>query len=55
MLRRLDQVALDLLASSMDHDDRFRQEVAKGRAAVREGRLLDHDNVANRADRRYRG
>ena len=32
-----------------------RDEVEKGRAAAREGRLLDHDDVAARIDRRYRG
>jgi predicted transcriptional regulator len=53
--RTVDQVALDLLASSMDHDEWFRAEVEKGRAAIREGRLLEHDGVASRLDRRYRG
>ena len=53
--RSADQVALDLLASSVDHDEWFRAEVEKGRAAAREGRLLDHDDVAARFDRRYRG
>jgi predicted transcriptional regulator len=53
--RNADQVALDLLANSVDHDDWFRREVEKGRASAREGRLLDHDEVASRIDRRYRG
>ena len=53
--RTVDEVALDLLASSVNHDEWFRQEVAKGRVAVREGRLIDHDEVASRIDRRYRG
>jgi predicted transcriptional regulator len=53
--RTVDQVALDLLASSVDHDEWFRQEVEKGRVAAREGRLIDHDEVATRIDRRYRG
>jgi predicted transcriptional regulator len=53
--RTVDQVALDLLASSMDHDEWFRAEVEKGRTAAREGRLLEHDDVAARMDRRYRG
>jgi predicted transcriptional regulator len=47
-------VALDLLASSMDHDEWFRAD-RKGRVAAREGRLLEHDDVAARMDRRYRG
>ena len=44
--RTAKQVALDLLASSVDHDEWFRREVEKGRLAAREGRLLDHDEVA---------
>ena len=36
--RTADQVALDLSASSVDHDEWFRAEVEKGRAAAREGR-----------------
>ena len=53
--RTVNQVALDLLASSMDHDEWFRAEVEKGRAAAREGRLIEHDDVVARMDRRYRG
>jgi predicted transcriptional regulator len=53
--RNADQVALDLLGNSMDHDDWFRREVEKGRVAAREGRLLDHVEVASRIDQRYRG
>ena len=53
--RTVDQVALDLLASSVDHDEWFRKEVEKGRVAAREGRLIEHDEVASRIDRRYRG
>ena len=50
--RTADQVALDLLASSVDHDEWFRAEVEKGRTAAREGRLIEHDDVAARMDRR---
>jgi predicted transcriptional regulator len=53
--RTVDQVALDLLTTSVDHDEWFRREVEKGRVSAREGRLLDHDDVASRMDRRYRG
>jgi predicted transcriptional regulator len=53
--RTADQVALDLLANSLDHDEWFRAEVEKGRVAAREGRLVEHDDVAARMDRRYRG
>ena len=52
--RPVDQVALDLLASSVDHDEWFRDEVEKGRASAREGRLLEHDDVVARMDRRSR-
>jgi predicted transcriptional regulator len=52
--RTVDQVALDLLASSMDHDEWFRGEVETGRTAAREGRLLEHDDVASRMDERVR-
>jgi predicted transcriptional regulator len=53
--RTTDQVALDLLASSVDHDEWFRTEVEKGRAAAREGRLIEHDDLAARMGWRYRG
>jgi predicted transcriptional regulator len=52
--RTADQVALELLTGSVEHDDWFRREVEKGRASAREGRLLDHDEVASRLDHRYR-
>jgi predicted transcriptional regulator len=51
--RRADQLALDLLASSVNHDGWFRQEVEKGRESARAGRLLDHDAVVSRINRRY--
>jgi predicted transcriptional regulator len=44
-----------LLTKSVDHDEWFRHEVEKGRLSAREGRLLDHDEVVSRIDRRYRG
>lgn len=50
--RTADQVALDLLASSVDHDEWFRGEVEKGRTSAREDRLIEHDDVAARMDRR---
>jgi predicted transcriptional regulator len=48
--RTADQVALDLLTSSMDHDEWLRAEVEKGRAAAGQRRLLEHDDVAARMD-----
>ena len=53
--RTADQVALDLLARSVDHDEWFRAEVERGRTAASEGRLIEHDEVAARMDRRYGG
>jgi predicted transcriptional regulator len=53
--RTADQVAIDLLASSVHHEEWFRGEVEKGRASAREGRLLEHDDVVARMDQRYRG
>ena len=52
--RSVDQVALDLLSSSVDHDEWFRSEVEKGRTAAQAGKLLEHDDVEARMDRRYR-
>lgn len=53
--RNVDQVALDLLTSSVDHDEWFRAEVERGRASARKGQLLDHDAVMARIGQRYRG
>ncbi len=53
--RHADEVALDFLANSVEHDDWFRREVEKGRVAAREGRLLGHEEVASRIDQRYPG
>jgi predicted transcriptional regulator len=36
--RSADQMALQLLADSVDHDHWFRREVEKGRLSAREGR-----------------
>ena len=52
--RTVDEVAVDLLAGSIEHDEWFRNEVEKGRQAALEGRLLEHDEVAARMDQRYR-
>ena len=49
------QVALDLLDSLVEHDAWFRREVEQGRTPAREGRLLDHDEVADRIEQRYGG
>ena len=51
--RDIDQVALDLLTSSVDHDEWFRHEVERGRSSAREGRLIEHDAVASRVSQRH--
>jgi predicted transcriptional regulator len=51
--RRADQVALDLLASSVEYEHWFRSQVEKGLQSARDGRLIDHDEVAARFDARF--
>ncbi len=51
--RTVDEVALDLLTTSIDHDQWFLREVKKGRISARKGRLRAHDEVASTIDRRY--
>lgn len=53
--RTVEQVALDLLTSLVDHDECFRRDVEVGRTSAREGRLLDHDVVAFGMGSRYSG
>jgi predicted transcriptional regulator len=52
--RSAEQLALDLLATSIEHDEWFRVEVEKGRASARAGRLLDRDDLVTRIEKRYR-
>ena len=51
--RNPEQLALELLAASMEQDEWFRREVEKGRASARDGRLLDRDEILARIDQRY--
>ena len=53
--RTAEQLALDLLATSVEHDEWFRREVEKGRASSRAGRLLDREELISRIEKRYRG
>ena len=46
--RTAGELALDLLAQSVEYDQWFRTEVDKARKSAREGRLLAHDQVAAR-------
>ena len=52
--RTADEVALDLLRNSVEHDEWFRAEVEKGRLSATEGTLLDHQEVVARMESRYR-
>ncbi len=52
--RTAEQLALDLLAISVEHNEWFRREVEKGRASARAGRLLDRDEIVSRIEKRYR-
>lgn len=52
--RPAEQLALDLLATSVEHDEWFRSEVEKGRASARAGQLLDRDELVARIEKRYR-
>lgn len=51
--RNAEEIALDLLANSVEHDEWFRREVEKGRISSREGQLLDRDELLSRIDKRY--
>jgi predicted transcriptional regulator len=52
--RTPEQIALDLLATSVEHDEWFRREVERGRASARPGHLLDRDELVARIEKRYR-
>lgn len=52
--RTVEQLALDLLATSVDYDEWFRREVEKARVSVGKGLLLDRDELLARIDQRYR-
>jgi predicted transcriptional regulator len=52
--RTADQVALDLLRDSVEHNEWFRSELEKGRVSARDEKLLDHQEVVARINTRYR-
>ena len=45
------QIVQELVASHLDHDEWFRQEVAKGLASLDSGRSLSHEEVRRRMER----
>jgi predicted transcriptional regulator len=53
--RSAEQLALDLLATSVEHDEWFRTEVEKGRASARASRLFDREELVARIQKRYGG
>ena len=46
-----DEVVRELVASYLDHDEWFRQEVAKGLASLDRGKFVSHDDVRRQMDR----
>lgn len=52
--RTAEQLALDLLAAAIEHDEWFRREVEKGRASAGAGRLLNRAELVARIEKRYR-
>jgi predicted transcriptional regulator len=46
-----DEVVRELVASYLDHDEWFRQEVAKGLASLDRGKFVSHDDVRRQMER----
>ena len=46
-----DEVVRELVASYLDHDEWFRQEVAKGLASLDRGKFVSHDDLRHQMDR----
>jgi predicted transcriptional regulator len=46
-----DELVLELVANYLDHDQWFRQEVAKGLASLDEGKFVSNDDVRRRMER----
>ena len=49
-----EQVVRELVATYLEHDAWFRQEVAKGLASLDRGESVPHDEVGRRMERRLR-
>ena len=47
-----DEVVRELVANYLDHDQWFRQEVAKGVASLDQGKFVSHDEVRRRMERK---
>ncbi len=46
-----DEVVRELVASYLDHDEWFRQEVGKGLASLDQGKTVSHEDVRRQMDR----
>jgi len=46
-----DEVVRELVASYLDHDEWFRQEVGKGLASLDRGKTVSHEDVRRQMDR----
>ena len=46
-----DQVVQELVANYLDHDEWFRQEVAKGLASLDQGKSFSHEEVRRQMER----
>jgi predicted transcriptional regulator len=49
--KRPEQIVQELVASHLDHDEWFRQEVAKGLASLDSGKLVSHEEVRHQMER----
>jgi predicted transcriptional regulator len=46
-----DEVVRELVASYLDHDEWFRQEVGKGLASLDQGKTVSHEEVRRKVER----
>ncbi len=46
-----DEVVRELVASCLDHDEWFRQEVGKGLASLDSGKFVSHEDVRRQMER----
>lgn len=47
-------VAAEAIEAYLDHERWFQEQIERGRAAARNGELLDHDEVVERMEQRFR-
>lgn len=49
--KRPDEIVRELVASYLDHDEWFKQEVVKGLTSLDQGRSVSHEEVRRQMDR----